>query len=123
MQLVLAWPDVVVVVVVVVGERGGVLSGLLVEEDAALDGLAADGALAHSVAAQLAGAVAAQEDHVLQPVQAHRAHGLTDGRMDGRAGRRTDRRKAGRRDKERCHNDVSKKRGKKTVSGGADPPV
>lgn len=51
-------------------------SGLLVKEDAALDGLAADGALAHSVAAQLAGAVAAQEDHVLQPVQAHRAHGL-----------------------------------------------
>lgn len=52
--------------------------GELVEEDAALDGLAADGTLAHSVAAQLAGAVAAQEDHVLQPVQAHRAHGLVD---------------------------------------------
>lgn len=65
------------------GWRGG--SGLLVEEDAALDGLAADGALAHSVAAQLAGAVAAQEDHVLQPVQAHRAHGLTDRQTDSRA--------------------------------------
>lgn len=50
--------------------------GSLVEEDAALNGLAADGALAHSVPAQLAGAMAAHEDHVLQPVQAHRTHGL-----------------------------------------------
>ena len=50
--------------------------GLLVEEDAALDGLAADGTLAHAVATQLAGAVSAHEDHVLQPVQAHGAHGL-----------------------------------------------
>lgn len=53
--------------------------GDLVEEDAALDGLAADGALAHSVPAQLAGAVAAHEDHVLQTVQTHRTHGLQDG--------------------------------------------
>lgn len=50
--------------------------GALVQEDAALDGLAADGALAHSVPAQLAGAMAAHEDHVLQPVQAHWTHGL-----------------------------------------------
>lgn len=50
--------------------------GGLVEEDAALDGLAADGALAHSVPAQLAGAMSAHEDHVLQPVQAHGTHGL-----------------------------------------------
>jgi len=56
------------------GERES-LRGL-VEEDAALDGLAADGALAHSVPAQLAGAVAAHEDHVLQPVQTHRTHRL-----------------------------------------------
>lgn len=53
-----------------------VFGGALVEEDAALDGLAADGALAHSIPAQLAGAVAAHEDHVLQPVQAYRTHGL-----------------------------------------------
>ena len=53
-----------------------VCGGRLVEEDAALDGLAADGALAHSVPTQLAGAVAAHEDHVLQPVQTHRTHGL-----------------------------------------------
>lgn len=57
-----------------VGEWGGGVR--LVEEDAALDGLAADGALAHPVSAQLAGAVAAHEDHVLQPVQTHRTHGL-----------------------------------------------
>lgn len=50
--------------------------GLLVEEDAAFDGLAADGTLAHSVPTQLAGAMAAHEDHVLQPVQTHRTHGL-----------------------------------------------
>lgn len=50
--------------------------GALVEQDAALNGLAADGTLAHTVSTQLAGAVAAHEDHVLQPVQAHRAHGL-----------------------------------------------
>lgn len=48
----------------------------LVEEYAAFDGLAADGTLAHSIPAQLAGSVAAHEDHVLQPVQAHRTHGL-----------------------------------------------
>lgn len=54
----------------------GVWGGGLVEEDAALDGLAADGALAHSVPTQLAGAVATHEDHVLQPVQTHRTHGL-----------------------------------------------
>lgn len=52
----------------------------LIQEDSALDGFAADGALAHSVAAQLAGAVAAHEDHVLQPVEAHGTHGL---RADG----------------------------------------
>lgn len=56
------------------GAAGG--RGHLVEEDSALDGFAADRALAHSVAAQLAGAVAAHEDHVLQPVQAHGTHGL-----------------------------------------------
>lgn len=48
----------------------------LVEEDSTLDGFAADGAFAHSVPAQLAGAVAAHEDHVLQPVQTHGTHGL-----------------------------------------------
>lgn len=52
------------------------MGGGLVEEDAALDGLAADGALAHSVPTQLAGAVATHEDHVLQSVQTHRTHGL-----------------------------------------------
>ena len=57
-------------------EKEKSLWGALVEEDAALDGLAADGALAHSIPAQLAGAVAAHEDHVLQPVQAYRTHGL-----------------------------------------------
>ena len=57
-----------------VGEWGGKVR--LVEEDAALDGFAADGALAHPVSTQLAGAVAAHEDHVLQPVQTHRTHGL-----------------------------------------------
>lgn len=50
--------------------------GALVEEDAALNGLAANGALAHAVPAQLAGSMAAHEDHVLQTVQANRAHGL-----------------------------------------------
>lgn len=48
----------------------------LVQEDSALDGFAADGALAHSVPAQLAGAVAAHEDHVLQPVETHGTHCL-----------------------------------------------
>lgn len=48
----------------------------LVQEDATLDGLAADGAFAHSVPAQLAGAMATHEDHVLQSVQTHRTHGL-----------------------------------------------
>lgn len=57
-------------------ERERVCGGRLVEEDAALNGLAADGALAHSVPTQLAGAMAAHEDHVLQPVQTHRTHGL-----------------------------------------------
>ncbi len=52
------------------------LSGRLVEEDAAFDCLAADGALAHSVPTQLTGAMAAHEDHVLQPVETHRTHGL-----------------------------------------------
>ena len=56
--------------------KGQSLAGSLVEQDAAFDGLAADGALAHTVAAQLAGAVAAHENHVLQPVQTHGAHGL-----------------------------------------------
>lgn len=55
---------------------GGVSWGGLVEEDAALNGLAADGAFAHSVPTQLAGAVAAHEDHVLQPIQTHRTHRL-----------------------------------------------
>lgn len=60
-------------------DKESISGGRLVEEDAAFDGLAADGALAHSVPAQLAGAVAAQEDHVLQSVQTHRAHGLQTG--------------------------------------------
>lgn len=55
---------------------GGGVRWLLVEEDAALDGLAADRALAHSVPTQLAGAMAAHEDHVLQSVQTHGTHGL-----------------------------------------------
>lgn len=58
---------------------GGGLRRRLVQEDSALDGFAADGALAHSVPAQLAGAVAAHEDHVLQPVQTHGTHGLQGG--------------------------------------------
>lgn len=58
---------------------GGGLRRRLVQEDSALDGFAADGALAHSVPAQLAGAVAAHEDHVLQPVEAHGTHGLQVG--------------------------------------------
>lgn len=55
----------------------------LVQEDSALDGFAADGTLAHSVPAQLAGAVAAHEDHVLQPVQTHGTHGLRRGGEGG----------------------------------------
>lgn len=47
-----------------------------VEEDAALDGLATDGALAHAVPTQLTRAMAAHEDHVFEPVQTHRTHGL-----------------------------------------------
>lgn len=58
---------------------GGGARRRLVQEDSALDGFAADGALAHSVPAQLAGAVAAHEDHVLQPVQTHGTHGLQGG--------------------------------------------
>lgn len=54
------------------------LLGGLIKEDAALDGFAADGTLAHSVPTQLTGAVAAHEDHVLQPVQTHRTHGLQE---------------------------------------------
>lgn len=54
-------------------ERGQEAS---VEEDAALDGLAADGTFAHAVPTQLAGAVATHEDHVFEPVQTHRTHGL-----------------------------------------------
>lgn len=50
--------------------------GRLVEEDASFDCLAADGALAHPVPTQLTGAMAAHEDHVLQPVETHRTHGL-----------------------------------------------
>lgn len=50
----------------------------LIKEDAALDGFAADGTLAHSVPTELTGAVAAHEDHVLQPVQTHRTHGLQE---------------------------------------------
>lgn len=69
---------------VVGASRGG---GGSVQEDAALDGLPADGALAHAVPAQLAGAVAAHEDHVLEPVQTHRTHGLWgDGEMTPRSG-------------------------------------
>lgn len=56
--------------------RRGLGGDALIQQDAALDGLPADGALAHAVPAQLTGAVAAHEDHVLQPVQTHRAHGL-----------------------------------------------
>lgn len=58
------------------GGGGWVVRRRLVEEDSTLDGFAADGAFAHSVPAQLAGAVAAHEDHVLQPVQTHGTHGL-----------------------------------------------
>lgn len=50
----------------------------LVKEDAALNGLAADGTLAHPVPTQLAGAMAAHEDHVLQPVQTYWTHGLQE---------------------------------------------
>lgn len=52
------------------------LSEHSVEQDPLLDLLAADGAHGDAVAAHLAHAVPAQEDHVLQPVQAHRAHRL-----------------------------------------------
>lgn len=48
----------------------------LVQQDALLDLLAADGAHRDAVAAHLAHAVPAQEYHVLQAVQADRAHGL-----------------------------------------------
>lgn len=48
----------------------------LVEEDSSLDAFTADGTLAHAVATQLARAVTTHEDHVLQPVQTHWAHGL-----------------------------------------------
>lgn len=47
-----------------------------VEQDALLDRLAADGALGHAVATHLASPMTAQEDHVLETVQAHWAHGL-----------------------------------------------
>lgn len=47
-----------------------------VEQDPLLDRLAADGALGHTVAAHLASPVTAQEDHVLESIQADRAHGL-----------------------------------------------
>lgn len=57
-----------------VKKRGG--GGCLVEEDPALDGLAADRALAHSVSTQLASAVATHEYHVLQSVQTHWTHRL-----------------------------------------------
>lgn len=50
--------------------------GALVQQDPPLDSLPADGALAHAVAAQLARAMAAHEDHVLQTIQTHWAHGL-----------------------------------------------
>lgn len=40
----------------------------LVEENAALNGLAADGTLAHSVPTQLAGAVATHKDHVFESI-------------------------------------------------------
>ena len=52
---------------------GALVHAALVEEDALVDALAADGALVHAVAAHLTGAVAAQEDHVLEAVHAHRA--------------------------------------------------
>lgn len=67
--------------VVVEGQEvgGGGARRRLVQEDSALDGFAADGTLAHSVPAQLAGAVAAHEDHVLQPVETHGTHGLQGG--------------------------------------------
>lgn len=47
-----------------------------IEQDSLLDGLAADGALGHAVAAHLARPVTAQEDHVLESIQADWAHGL-----------------------------------------------
>ena len=67
------------------GGGGGGRRRALVEEDATLDGLAADGTLAHAVAAQLAGAVSAHEDHVLQAVQADGTHGLHGGTTPHRA--------------------------------------
>lgn len=54
------------------GEGGGGS----VEQDALLDLLAADGADGDAVATHLAHAVPAQEYHVLEPVQADRAHRL-----------------------------------------------
>ena len=56
---------------------------LLIEQDAFLDGFAANGALGHSVAAELAGPVPTQEDHVLDPVQTDRADGLKDKEIPG----------------------------------------
>ena len=48
----------------------------LVKQYSPLDSLPTDGALGHPVSAHLTRAVTAEEDHVLQPVQAHGAHGL-----------------------------------------------
>merc|ERR1712110_171039 len=48
----------------------------LVKQYSPLDSLPADGALGHPVSAHLTRAVTAEEDHVLQPVQAHGAQGL-----------------------------------------------
>ena len=48
----------------------------LVKQYSPLDSFPADGALGHPVSAHLTRAVTAEEDHVLQPVQAHGAHGL-----------------------------------------------
>ena len=50
----------------------------LIQEDPPLDRFPTNGALGHPVAAHLAGAVAAQEDHVLQPVETHGAHRLKE---------------------------------------------
>lgn len=48
----------------------------LVEQNALVDRLATYWTLRHPVAAHLAGAVSAQEDHVFQTIQANRTHGL-----------------------------------------------
>lgn len=48
----------------------------LIQEDAALDGLTADGAFTHPVPTQLACAMSAHKYHVLEAVQTHRTHGL-----------------------------------------------